>query len=183
MRENYKFAGFSADVASFEGAERYASTFLERILIALPDHDQWSMIEFMGDGGYTFDQLIQRKFATSPDVIIVGCLNSMVSRGIRMQIHDPADQEQAKNFLVPYTERPSFIGAFMDTFGEPGMQRFSRDLVITCELTERTEAIARDLIRFYTFDGLSFDAMAVQAQALSDRESKMMDQWRVRRSE
>jgi hypothetical protein len=69
----------------------------------------------------------------------------------------------------------------MDTFGEEGEVRFSRDLVVNCELTERTEAIATALIHQYLCDDLCFEAMAPHAQAVSDREAQLWESWKDER--
>jgi len=65
----------------------------------------------------------------------------------------------------------------MKTFDEGGDQ-FSQDLVILFELTKRTEVMAKDLIRRYLSDGLSYDDMASHAEAVSDRESQLWEKWK-----
>jgi hypothetical protein len=182
MTEEYKFVGFSSDVALFAEVDRYCVRLLEELLADLPDRHQWSIIEEMSDGGYGKDELVRRRFAASPDTVSVGCHSSATRKGVRVQIHDPAGEDGVKlcrDFGVTLTERPAIVNAFMDTFDDPGRPRFSRNLVITCELTSRTEELAKDLIRLYIRDGLSYESMATRAQALSDREGEMWTKWKA----
>jgi hypothetical protein len=180
MTEEYKFVGFSSDIAHFAEVERHCVRLLEEILADLPDRRQWSVIEEMSDGGYDKDELVRRRFEASPDTVSVACHNSATHRGARIQVHDPAGEDGAKltrDLGVPLAERPAIINAFMDTFDDPGMPRFSQNLVVTCELTSRTEDLAKDLIRQYLCDGLSFEAMAPHTQVLSDREAERWEKW------
>jgi len=175
MKEQYKFTGFSCDIRLYAEVERYGVDLLTQTFANLPDHRQWSTIEYMADGGHDKLELVQRRFASSPDTVTVGCHNSQSLKGVRMQIHDPTVDE---NFRVAYTERPAIISAFMDNFAEEGCPRFSRDLVITCELSKRTEVIATDLIHRYVVDNLSYEAMAPHTQAVSDREAQLWESWK-----
>jgi len=75
--------------------------------------------------------LFGRRFAASPDTVVVGCHNSAAHKGVRMQIHDPEGEDGlrlCRDFSVTLTERPAIINAFMDTFDDPGRPRFSRTL-------------------------------------------------------
>jgi hypothetical protein len=67
----------------------------------------------------------------------------------------------------------------MDTSGDRGTKNFSHDLVILCELTTRTEALAKGLIRLYTCDGVSFEAMINRVESLNDGEAKVWDRWKA----
>jgi len=181
MKEEYKFPGFSSNIALYAEMERYGVDLIEEIVATLPDRLQWAIVEYMGDGEDDKRELVRRRFAVSPETVTVGYHNSRSFKGVRVQIHDPTANGGAKldeEYGVPFVERPAILTAFMDTFGEEGYVRFSRDLVIGCELTKRTEAIATDLMRRYLCDGLSYEAMAAHADSVSDREAQLWDKWK-----
>jgi len=180
MSEEYKFVGFGSDFELHAKVEHYVTRLIEEFLASVPDRNCWSFIRYMGDSDLDDQQLLLRRFQLSPDTVIVGCRNSDNLKGLRVQIHDPSvsqDEELGQGLSVSYIERPSHISAFMDEFGIEGEERFSRDLVIICELTKRTEAIARELIRRYVSDGLSYEAMAPYAQEVSDQEAELWKRW------
>lgn len=118
-------------------------------------------------------ELVRRRFFASPETVVVGCHNSQSSKGVRLQIDDPTAITFNENFRVSFTERPAMFIAHMHTVDEGGDQ-FSQDLVISCELTKRTEVLAVGLIRRYLTDGLNYDDMASHAEAVSDRESRLL---------
>ena len=154
---------------------------IARIVATLPDRLQWSVVEYMGDGAHDQRELVRRRFAISPAVVTVGYYNSRSFKGVVVHIHDPTAKDGAKldeEYGVPFVERPAILIAFMDTVGEEGYFRFSRNLVIDCELTKRTEAIATDLMRRYLCDGLSYEAMAPHADSVNDREGQLWDEWK-----
>jgi hypothetical protein len=119
-------------------------------------------------------------FFVSPERVSVGCHNSQSSKGVRLQIGDPTATTLKEELRVSFTERPAMFNAFMKTVDDGGDQ-FYRDLVIFCELTKRTEVMAKDLIRRYFFEGLSYDDMASHAEAVSDRESQLWEKWKSER--
>jgi hypothetical protein len=185
MKEEYKFARFSSDLQSFTQAGLYVFRLFDELLTSQRGSAQWSVT---ASGFATENERIDREerlrlgFLMSPDIIVIFCNNRAMQKGVLMQIHDPAgtDTTTFNNKLgLPYCERPANISAHMDTFGDRGTESFSQDLVILCELTTRTEALAKRLIHLYTCDGLSFETMINRVESVNDGEAKVWDRWKA----
>jgi len=179
--EEYKFVGFSSELDLYAKVENYVNDLIESILTRAIDRESWSFIEYQGDASVDRQEVRKRRFVVSPDTVVVGCHNAKTLKGLRVQIQDPATDggaELSEELGVSLPERPAIFSAFMDEFGEVDEKRFSRDLVIVCELTKRTETAAGELMRRYIVDELTYEAMAAYAQGASDEQEELWRNWK-----
>lgn len=185
MSERYKFVGFSADFELYTKVESYVSGLIEQILASASDRNHWSFVQYMSESGLHGQQLARHRFQLLLDTVLVGCQNLSNLKGVRVVIHDPSvgqGAELSQELSVSYEDRPAQFSAFMDEFGIEGEAWFSRDLVIICELTSRTEAAAMRLIRRYLIDELSYEEMDTYAQASATEEENLWARWTGERS-
>lgn len=164
MREAYKFVGFSSDVHRFAEVERFWASLFEQILSGSPAVGSWLMAENGGGGPgpLNAEQRLQRRFDLAMGEASVMCCHDRARKGVRIQQSDPVGElgTELSAFLeLPYEERPASFSAFMSTSGEPGDRFFRRELVILCELSSRTEALSKDLIRRWVLDGEDYERM------------------------
>ena len=171
--EEYKFAGFSRVFELYAEVESYWINLLKDTYEHADPSGQWSIISSTSGLADDSDGL-RRRFKLQPDEVNVWCHSASKQKGVRVIVIDPLVTEADKSSDwagIPYLERPALITAFMDIFGdrEPGVM-YSRDLVITCELSTRTERLAKELICAYIFDDCSYEEMGQKASEVSKRE-------------
>jgi hypothetical protein len=180
MDEEYKFPGFSTNISRYAEVERYCTRVLEEVIANTSQPRLWSIELYSEPGGR--EQSLKRIFAISPDAVLVRCRNLREHKGVRLQIEDPAANDKGgleKWFGAPFGRRPAQLLAFADTSGEPTWKLFSKDLAVIFELSSRTEELARELLRLYLIEGLSYDEIGARAQALSQRETELAERWKV----
>jgi hypothetical protein len=175
--EDYKFVGFSTDISLFEEAELYWTNLITEVLAVCPDKEGWEKIEYMsGDNKGEPEVALRRRFELAMGVATIGFRNLSARRGIRIQQQDPLGEdgrELSASLGARFEMRPAFLMGWLDSFGDPDTDRdYTWDMVVCCELSSRTAAVATGLIHKYTCENLGREEMRQLLCAMSDEEEK-----------